>query len=156
MKKIPWNIILFAMKESNKDIQIILSSENLSIDIHYEFLRNDDCGAICFFIGNIRNNNFDKEVKKVHMEAYSPMVKLELERIISEAMKKWELHKVSVAHRYGDLSIGDIAVIIGVVSEHRKNVFEATQYVIDELKKSVPIWKNEFYLDGSNWQVPHP
>ncbi len=144
------------MKEKNDSIQIILSHDSLSLDHQYEFLKKEDCGAICFFVGTIRNNNFDKKVNKVHMEAYSPMVMNQLEKIIISAMEKWDLHRVSVGHRYGDLRIGDIAVIVGVVCKHRKNVFEACQYVIDELKKNVPIWKNEFYMDGSNWQVPHP
>lgn len=149
-------MILSDMKEKNNAIQLILSSEPLSLDQQFNFLKKDDCGAICFFIGTIRNNNFEKEVKMVHMEAYSSMVQIQFEKIAQLAMEKWDLQKVSIAHRYGDLAIGDLAVIIGVVSKHRKPVFDACQFLIDELKQTAPIWKNEFYLDGSSWQVPHP
>ena len=90
------------------------------------------------------------------MEAYSPMAVKQIERLVTAAGDKWPIIKTVVCHRTGPLEIGDIAVIIGVTCVHRAEAFAACQWLIDTLKKEVPIWKNEFYTDGSSWLVPHP
>jgi molybdopterin synthase catalytic subunit len=108
------------------------------------------------FIGTIRNKNQGKEVNALTMEAYSPMAVKQIEKLITIASEKWPIIKVAVCHRTGPLEIGDIAVIIGVTCVHRAEAFEACEWLIDTLKKEVPIWKNEFYVDGSSWLVPHP
>jgi molybdopterin synthase catalytic subunit len=100
--------------------------------------------------------NQGKEVNALTMEAYSPMAVKQIERLVSEAGDQWPIIKTVVCHRTGPLEIGDIAVIIGVTCVHRAEAFAACQWLIDTLKKEVPIWKNEFYADGSSWLVPHP
>ena len=98
----------------------------------------------------------DKGVERLEMEAYPPMAVKQIELLCEQASTRWEILKLVVVHRIGLLEIGDIAVIIGVSSVHRPEAFEACRWLIDELKKEVPIWKNEFYEDGSSWLVPHP
>lgn len=136
--------------------KIALSESLLSIDEQYEFLRDDSVGGICLFIGTIRNKNLDKGVERLEMEAYPPMAVKQIERLCDQAEQQWNIKKAVVVHRTGKLAIGDIAVIIGVASVHRPEAFAACKWLIDELKKEVPIWKNEFYEDGSSWLVPHP
>ena len=136
--------------------QILLSETALSIDQTYGYLQDPEAGGICLFVGTIRNKNQNKDVEHLTMEAYSAMAKKQMERIANEAAEKWPIQKISVAHRTGQLEIGDIAVIIGVCSIHRAEAFKACEWLIDTLKKEVPIWKNEFYTDGSAWLVPHP
>jgi molybdopterin synthase catalytic subunit len=136
--------------------QILLSESALSLDQSYQFLQDPEAGGICLFVGTIRNKNQNKEVKNLSMEAYSEMAKKQMERIALEAATQWPIRKISVSHRTGQLEIGDIAVIIGVCSIHRAEAFKACEWLIDALKKEVPIWKNEFYIDGSAWLVPHP
>ncbi len=136
--------------------KIALSETPLSIDEQYEFLRDDSVGGICLFIGTIRNKNLDKGVERLEMEAYPPMAVKQIERLCDQAEQQWKINKAVVVHRTGKLAIGDIAVIIGVASVHRPEAFAACKWLIDELKKEVPIWKNEFYEDGSSWLVPHP
>jgi molybdopterin synthase catalytic subunit len=136
--------------------KIALSETPLSIDEQYEFLRDDSVGGICLFIGTIRNKNLDKGVERLEMEAYPPMAVKQIERLCEQAELQWQIQKSVVVHRTGKLQIGDIAVIIGVASVHRPEAFAACRWLIDELKKEVPIWKNEFYEDGSSWLVPHP
>ena len=136
--------------------KIALSESPLSIDEQYEFLRDDSVGGICLFIGTIRNKNLDKGVERLEMEAYPPMAIKQIEKLCEQASTTWQIKKAVVVHRIGKLAIGDIAVIIGVASVHRPEAFAACQWLIDELKKEVPIWKNEFYEDGSSWLVPHP
>jgi molybdopterin synthase catalytic subunit len=136
--------------------KIALSESPLSIDEQYEFLRDDSVGGICLFIGTIRNKNLDKGVERLEMEAYPPMAIKQIEKLCEQAEQTWQIKKSVVVHRTGKLAIGDIAVIIGVASVHRPEAFAACKWLIDELKKEVPIWKNEFYEDGSSWLVPHP
>jgi molybdopterin synthase catalytic subunit len=136
--------------------KIELIDSPLLIDPQFKFLQSSEAGGICLFIGTIRNKNQGKEVNALTMEAYSPMAKKQMEKLIGMAGEKWPIIKATVCHRTGPLEIGDIAVIIGVTCVHRTEAFEACQWLIDTLKKEVPIWKNEFYADGSSWLVPHP
>jgi molybdopterin synthase catalytic subunit len=136
--------------------KIELIDSPLMIDPQFQFLQAEEAGGICLFIGTIRNKNQGKKVNSLTMEAYSPMAVKQMEKLITAAGEKWPIIKVAVCHRIGPLEIGDIAVIIGVTCVHRAEAFEACQWLIDTLKKEVPIWKNEYYTDGSSWLVPHP
>ena len=136
--------------------QIHLSESALSIDETYSYLQDPEAGGICLFVGTIRKKNQNKEVEHLTMEAYSAMAQKQMDRIANEAAEKWPIRKISITHRTGKLEIGDIAVIIGVCSVHRAEAFKACEWLIDTLKQEVPIWKNEFYADGSAWLVPHP
>ena len=80
----------------------------------------------------------------------------EMEKIAHAAKDKWPLEKVTIAHRVGDLKIGDIPVIIGVAAAHRDAAFEACRFCIDTLKETVPIWKKEIFADGEVWVAAHP
>ncbi len=136
--------------------KIELIDSTLLIDPQFKFLQAEEAGGIYLFIGTIRNKNQGKEVNALTMEAYSPMAVKQIERLVNAAGDKWPIIKTVVCHRTGPLEIGDIAVIIGVTCVHRAEAFAACQWLIDTLKKEVPIWKNEFYTDGSSWLVPHP
>ncbi len=74
-----------------------------------------------------------------------------MENLAKLASEKWELHKIVMVHAVGKKEIGDAVVFIGTASKHRSETFEATRFLIDELKKTVPIWKHEFYNDSSSW-----
>jgi molybdopterin synthase catalytic subunit len=137
-------------------IKIALSAQPIRIDDYYPLLQNDEAGGICLFVGTIRNKNLNKEVIALDFEAYSPMAVKQIERLVDSAREQWPLKNVVIVHRTGSLKIGDVAVLIGVSSVHRPEAFASCQWLIDELKKEVPIWKNEFYEDGSNWLVPNP
>ncbi len=128
----------------------------ISLDPSFRFLQDPEAGGICLFIGTIRNKNQGKEVQALTMEAYSPMALKQIERLSEEAAVQWPIQKVVIIHRIGPLKISDIAVLIGVTCVHRAEAFAACQWLIDTLKNEVPIWKNEFYVDGSSWLVPHP
>lgn len=136
--------------------KIDLSEAPISIDPYFQFLQDPKAGGICLFIGTIRNKNMGKSVQKLSMEAYPPMALKQIERLTDEAAAQWPIEKIALVHRTGPLEIGDIAVLIGVTSVHRPEAFAACQWLIDTLKQEVPIWKNEFYDDGSSWLVPHP
>lgn len=84
----------------------------------------------------------------IEYECFQEMAKKELERIIKEAREKWPIHEVLVAHRMGRLAVQETSLLLLVMAPHRREAFEAGQYIIDVLKKRVPIWKKEWYEDG--------
>lgn len=137
-------------------INIQITSEPLKIDDCRAFVSGDGNGAECFFIGTVRNKTKDKEVDHLYFEAYEPMAEKEMKTIAEEAFKKFEISSIVIHHRIGNLSIGEIPVIIGVGSAHRAASFAACQFAIDTLKQTVPIWKKEYFNDGNVWVSAHP
>jgi molybdopterin synthase catalytic subunit len=105
-------------------------------------------GGIAMFLGTVRNHQAGREVLRLHYSAYQPMAEAECARIVAEAQAKWDV-AVSVVHRLGQLEIGDIAVAVIAAAAHREEAFAACRYLIEEVKHRVPIWKQEFYADGS-------
>ena len=106
-------------------------------------------GGFVSFEGWVRNKNEGKDVTHLEYQAYEALAVKEGERIISEALKKFEVIDALVEHRVGDLQIGEIAVVVHVTSIHRGPAFDACEYIINELKIRVPIWKKEHYTDGN-------
>ncbi len=118
---------------------------------------HERAGAIDLFLGTVRNHTEGKSVRYLEFESYQPMAIKELHRIADVAKKTWpSIEKIAITHRLGQLKIGEIAVAIAVSSPHRDTAFTACRFVIDELKKSVPIWKKEFFEDGAVWVNARP
>lgn len=111
-------------------------------------------GALVTFAGLVRDHHAGRTVVSLRYTAYGPMAETICADILCEVRKRWPVH-VAVAHRIGDLVIGDTAVAVAVSAAHRSAAFEACRWVIDELKHRVPIWKRERYGDGSEaWVDP--
>jgi len=108
-------------------------------------------GALCLFVGVVRDHNGGRAVSHLEYEAYEEMALVEMQAIEREVRGRWPVGDVRIVHRLGGLSIGEASVAVAVVSAHRAEAFEACRYAIDTLKKTVPIWKKEFYADGSAW-----
>lgn len=108
-------------------------------------------GALCLFVGVVRNENEERPVLRLEYEAYEEMAGPLLEEIEAEARKRWPLSDVRVVHRLGRLEIGEVSVAVAVTSAHRAEAFDACSYVISTLKATAPIWKKEFYQDGEAW-----
>ena len=106
-------------------------------------------GGFVSFEGWVRNKNEGKDVTHLEYQAYDALAVKEGEKIIAEALKKFAVLDALVEHRVGDLQIGEIAVVVHVTSIHRGPAFDACEYIIDELKVRVPIWKKEHYTDGN-------
>lgn len=117
-------------------------------------------GGIASFVGTVRNSSGKKEregsVVRLEYEAYTPMAEGEMQKIAQEAVEKFGVVRVIVHHRVGRLQVTDVAVCIAVATPHRDAAFEACRYVIEELKKRVPIWKKEIFNDGAEWVDPRP
>lgn len=109
-------------------------------------------GAIVTFDGVVRNQTRGRAVISLHYEAYPPMAVKEMQRIGREIHEKWpQIDRIGMIHRFGELQISESSIAIVVTSPHRKAAFEACQYAIDTLKKTVPIWKKEIFADGEEW-----
>lgn len=119
------------------------------------YTSDPQAGGIDVFIGTVRDKSFGKAVTKLEYEAYDTMAIKEMQKLCDTASQKWPIVKYAIVHRKGALQIGDIAVVIAVSTPHRAAAFEACQWLIDNLKVTVPIWKKEFYLDGDVWVAAH-
>ncbi|WP_257388982.1 molybdenum cofactor biosynthesis protein MoaE [Tahibacter caeni] len=118
-------------------------------------LASASAGACVNFEGWVRNHNEGKAVLRLGYQAYAPLALAEGERILTEARERFAIEGARCVHRTGELAIGELAVWVGVSAAHRDAAFAACRYVIDEIKRRVPIWKNEFYADGaSGWLHP--
>ena len=130
--------------------------DDINLAEAYQYLQSPVSGAANLFIGTVRNHSHGKEVIKLAFEAYEAMALKEMQKIAESAQEKWELDKVVMIHAVGEKAPGDAVVITGASSVHRKASFEACEFLIDELKKTVPIWKHEFFKDNSVWVNAHP
>ena len=118
-------------------------------------LAHAGAGACVTFEGWVRDRNEGRAVQRLDYQAYASLAKAEGERILAEAAERFEIITARCAHRTGSLAIGELAVWVGVSAGHRDAAFAACRFVIDEVKKRVPIWKNEHYADGeSGWLHP--
>ncbi|OGQ05841.1 MAG: hypothetical protein A2W61_06640 [Deltaproteobacteria bacterium RIFCSPLOWO2_01_44_7] len=129
--------------------QIVITKEPICIvRLMEELSQHDCCGALVWFAGIVRNENDGKPVNQIYYECYEPMAKKELEKIVQEARQKWPIHQINITHHVGALPVGSVSLIVIATAPHRKEAFDAVQYVVDELKKRVPIWKKETYESG--------
>jgi molybdopterin synthase catalytic subunit len=112
-------------------------------------------GGIVTFLGTARDFSKGKEIKKLVFEHYEDMAILKLEEIRKGALEEFDIIDVSIVHRTGEIGIGENIVLIVVAAEHRKDAFIACKWLIDELKKVVPIWKKEITVDGEVWVEEH-
>jgi molybdopterin synthase catalytic subunit len=137
-------------------VRIVIQEDPLVVEDYKSFASDKTAGGCVVFIGTVRNQTKGKEVLRLEFETYESMAISELEKIVERASVKWDLIKVAIAHRTGILGIGEIPVVIAISSAHRKAAFEACEFCIDELKKTVPIWKKEVFQDGEQWVSPTP
>lgn len=111
-------------------------------------------GAALLFWGVVRDENEGRPVSRLEYSAYGPMAEREMLHIADEARARFGTGAIHVVHRVGTLDVGDASVAIVVAAPHRAAVYEASRYVIEELKRRVPVWKREGYVDGDTAWVP--
>jgi MoaE-MoaD fusion protein len=114
-------------------------------------LKKPHDGATVIFAGIVRNNSLGRRTLYLEYEAYEPMALRRMREIGLMIKQKWDIHCVGIVHRLGKLEIGEASVILVITSAHRHAAFEACHFAIDTLKKTVPIWKKEFFEDGEVW-----
>lgn len=132
-----------------------LADTRFEIDELRSQLLDERAGAYAAFEGWVRNRNDGRKVDGLRYEAYTALAESEGERILSEAVERFDIVEACCVHRIGELAVGDLAVWVGVSAGHRGAAFDACRFVIDEVKARVPIWKHEHYRDGdAGWLHP--
>lgn len=113
-------------------------------------------GAVIVFDGIVRNNSRGRQTLYLDYEAYEEMATKQMNELAREAITRLGVRNVAIIHRLGRLQVGETSVLIIVASAHRRQAFEASRWLIDTLKKTVPIWKKETFVDGAVWADGEP
>ena len=121
------------------------------IDLNALLASSPADGAVCLFVGVVRNENQGREVERLEYEAYEEMALPLMVEIAAETRRRFPVGSVRLVHRLGRLEIGEASVAIVIASPHRGEAFAACRFAIDTLKAKVPIWKKEHYADGTAW-----
>ena len=108
-------------------------------------------GAVALFLGTVRDHNEGRKVTGLEYSAYEEMALQELERVRDQALERFEITRAAVVHRLGALELGATSVAVAVAAPHRAAAFDACRFMIDTLKRTVPIWKKETFEDGEVW-----
>jgi molybdopterin synthase catalytic subunit len=116
-----------------------------------EHVRRDESGAVAVFLGIVRNNNLGRRVLRLEYDAYPQMAEKKLRQVAEEAMSRWPITDIAIAHRTGRLEIGETSLLVVVSSPHRDEAFEACQQAVNRIKEIVPIWKKEVWEGGEAW-----
>ncbi|HWW17320.1 MAG TPA: molybdenum cofactor biosynthesis protein MoaE [Candidatus Saccharimonadales bacterium] len=130
---------------------ILLVQKTIDADALVRHVRTGTDGAIVTFDGCVRNQSHGRRTLYLEYEAYESMALAKMREIAVEIHAKFPIDRVAIAHRLGRLEIGETSVYIAVSAPHRAAAFEACRFAIDMLKRSVPIWKKEYFEDGAVW-----
>ncbi len=121
----------------------------VSVDAVLSRVAHRDAGAVVLFLGTVREHTAGRRTLAMDYEAYPPMAEKEMARIGREVAERWPGARLAITHRVGRLEIGEVSVAIAASAAHRPEAFAAGRYAIDRLKAIVPVWKKEWYADGT-------
>jgi MoaE-MoaD fusion protein len=121
-----------------------------------EEIKHPSDGAVAVFEGIVRNQSRGRSTLYLHYEAYEEMALKQMEALAHQALEDFKIRDAKLIHRLGRLQIGETSVLIVVASEHRGPAFDACRWLIDTLKRTVPIWKKEYFEDGAVWAAGEP
>jgi len=128
-----------------------LTSDTISMESVARRVVPPECGATVTLDGYVRQFTKGRESLYLVYEAYEAMAIKEMKKLVEQAKKDFEIANVGIVHRTGRLEIGETSVVISVAAPHRRAAFAACEWIIRELKRTVPIWKKEVYADGECW-----
>ncbi len=118
-------------------------------------VRSNQAGAVCSFLGTVREMTGDRRTASLDYEAYPEMAHKKMAELEAEARQRWPVIELALVHRVGHLELGEISVVVAVSCPHRDQAFAACRWLIDTLKEVVPIWKKEVWADGTEeWVDP--
>jgi molybdopterin synthase catalytic subunit len=128
-----------------------LQAEPIRVEELIGLVGGDGDGAVAVFLGTVRDHNRGRRVHALDYHAYDEMARSEMARVEEQALERFPVSRVAIVHRTGRLRIGEISVAVAVAAAHRAEAFEACRFVIDTVKRSVPIWKKEYFEGGDVW-----
>jgi len=132
-------------------LKVALTNTPLEVDKIVRSVMSKNAGGIVTFIGTVRGTSEGMRIKSMALEAARVLALADLRRIGKRATDKFDITSLAVTHRVGRLRVGDVIVVIAVSAPHRKDAFAACEFVIDELKKTTPIWKKEYGKGKERW-----
>jgi molybdopterin synthase catalytic subunit len=138
------------------DGHVALVRERIDADAMVRAIKAGSDGAVCVFDGIVRDNTRGRATLHLDYEAYEEMALKQMQLLRAEAIAHFMVRDVAIVHRLGRLQVGETSVLIVVASAHRGAAFEACRWVIDTLKRTVPIWKKEHFMDGAVWADGEP
>ena len=132
---------------------IKIQKEDFHIDGEINFIKSKhlNIGAVSTFIGYVRDFNNHQKVQSIDLEVYKDMAYNKLKDICLEVKKKWDIIDTLIIHRFGKINVNEKIVLVAAFSLHRKESFEACNFIMDYLKRDAPFWKKEFYNDNYKW-----
>jgi molybdopterin synthase catalytic subunit len=130
---------------------IRLTDSDFNVDEEVSQMKKKSVGGIVTFIGTVRGESEEGPVNLMEIEMYPEMAEKQLHAISEEATGRFNVDDIRIVHRHGELHVGENIVLIAVSAGHRDEAFSACKYIIDELKKRVPIWKREHTPSGAQW-----
>jgi molybdopterin converting factor subunit 1 len=133
-----------------------IQRERIDSEVILQAVKLPEDGAVTLFDGIVRNNTRGRRTLYLNYEAYEAMALKQMEALAQHALSNYKIRDVRLVHRLGRLEIGETSVLIVVASAHRGAAFDACRFLIDTLKKQVPIWKKEFFEDGAVWADGEP
>lgn len=132
--------------------EVVVSEIQIDLNALGSAVLDPTAGGVVTFLGTVRNHSPGKAgVTHLVYEAYNEVVEEKILEIVAEARQKWDLVAVRVSHRLGHVEVGETSVGVAVSAAHRVEAFEAARYLIDELKRRAPIWKQEHWSGGEEW-----
>jgi MoaE-MoaD fusion protein len=135
---------------------VSLTREPIDRDALVASLKQPSDGAVVVFDGIVRDNTRGRKTLYLNYEAYEEMALAEMRKLAAEAGERFAIDRVGVVHRLGRLEIGESSIVIVVTSAHRAAAFDACRWLIDTLKRTVPVWKKEHFADGAVWTDGEP
>ncbi len=130
---------------------IRVTDQVLGADAAARAVESPAAGAINVFLGVVRNNNLGRDVSHLVYDAYPEMAEKVMREVAVEAQGRFKLEEVAILHRTGRLEIGETSLIVAVSCGHRAESFEAGHWLVNEIKRRVPVWKKEVWADGEEW-----
>ena len=130
---------------------IRVTPERLDPEEAIEAVRRDEAGAVDVFLGVVRNTNKGRAVDHLVYDAYPSMAEKTMRELAEEAVERFDLADSAVLHRTGRLEIGETSLLVAVSAGHRAATFEAGHWLVNEIKRRVPVWKKEVWADGEEW-----
>lgn len=131
---------------------VLVTAETIDVAQILAAVEDPRAGGIALFLGTVRDHAPGRTgVTHLEYEAYGGVVEAKIADIVAEARAQWPLHRVAAVHRIGSLGIGEVSVAVAASASHRKDVFPAARFLIDELKSRAPIWKKEHWSGGAEW-----
>ena len=151
------------MRNAELNEMSYLTRAPISLDALLAEVSSPACGGTCLFLGTVRDGPDEHGVTAIEYSAYEEMVEAEFGRLQADARDRWPEARITVRHRLGTIPVGEASIAIVAAAPHRAQAFEAGRYVIEEVKRRVPVWKKELRVDGSEiWvdpsgrPIPHP